>query len=403
MLVAENSISEHPIFSTISNILELQKNKKILSSNKSLTNEQKYIKDYAFGAVRNIQSRINSLPEVLLNHPNLDSINSPLQQAFNELSAFISNGNVAHLQNTGPLIDQAIRSASWAIPTSAGKRTDKEIEKEISAISSAAEAALIDISEQRDSLSKQLEELIEKIAAQDNKISELSQTFEQKTAEANATSAEINTQYSKLEQTIESDFFGKLDQFSTKFDEQETKNSKNAEKLLEKLQKHERDAREIVQVVGNIGVTGNYKKRAADEKAQADFWRLVTVGLFAVGVALVVINLVLNFKGQIDLTTLIVRFAIAFAIALPAFYSARESARHRSNADSSKQTELELASLGPFMESLPEEQKVELRVKLTDGYFGNQIEPHKIDSPIKTEDFTKLLKAVQEIVAAAKS
>ncbi len=400
----------HPYFDTISNFLDLQKSKKFLSSEKALSDEQRHIRSYAFAAARNIESRIASLPEVLLNRTNLDQINTPLQKAFNEFSAFASSENAAHIQNAGPMIDQAINAASWAIPTSAGARTDKEIEKEISVISSAAQSALSDVSEQRDALTNQISELTEQLAAQDQKITDLSQIFDQKTAEANATSAEISTQYSKLEQKFENTFSGQLIEFSDQFDKLTTSNSAAATELIANLTKHEQDARKIVQVVGNVGVTGNYSNLASTESKQANLWRWITVAFFGSGVLIIAGNLGVHIYKEIavdnyqpSIMSLMLRVLGGFALALPAFYTARESARHRSNADRAKQTELELASLGPFMELLPEEQKVELRVKLTDSYFGSQIESHDVDSPLKTDDITKVLKAVTDLVSKAKS
>src|SRR3546814_15128885 len=46
------------------------------------------------------------------------------------------------------------------------------------------------------------------------------------------------------------------------------------------------DAARIVQVVGDIGVTGNYQTIANKEARQANLWRRVTVGLFACGLAM---------------------------------------------------------------------------------------------------------------------
>lgn len=59
-----------------------------------------------------------------------------------------------------------------------------------------------------------------------------------------------------------------------------------------------------------------------------------------------------------------VRLLYALAIAAPAFYTARESARHRTNADRARQTELELASLGPFIELMEDKVKEEIRKSL---------------------------------------
>uniref|UniRef100_UPI00197E623B hypothetical protein n=1 Tax=Pseudomonas viridiflava TaxID=33069 RepID=UPI00197E623B len=62
------------------------------------------------------------------------------------------------------------------------------------------------------------------------------------------------------------------------------------------------------------------------------------------------------------------RLFYAIIITSPDIYTAKESARHRTNSDRARQTELELASIGPFIELLPEDKKNEIRVGLTGQY-----------------------------------
>src|SRR3546814_19055962 len=74
-----------------------------------------------------------------------------------------------------------------------------------------------------------------------------------------------------------------------------------------------------------------------------------------------------------------VRRLYALAVASPAFYTARESARHRTNADRARQTELELASLGPFIELLKDDDKDAIRKSLISTYFGRHVDAHEVD------------------------
>src|SRR3546814_16446078 len=69
-----------------------------------------------------------------------------------------------------------------------------------------------------------------------------------------------------------------------------------------------------------------------------------------------------------------VRLLYALAVASPAFYTARESARHRTNADRARQTELELASLGPFIDLLNDDDKDAIRKYMISTYFGRHVD-----------------------------
>jgi hypothetical protein len=95
---------------------------------------------------------------------------------------------------------------------------------------------------------------------------------------------------------------------------------------------------------------------------------------------------------------LLVRLLTAVAITSPAWYFAKESARHRTNANQAKQRETELTSLGPFIELLPEDRKNEIRVALTSRYFGGDREAHQVDSGYSGADVAGVLGKAVDIV-----
>ncbi|MNV98700.1 hypothetical protein D3C71_1939810 [compost metagenome] len=40
-----------------------------------------------------------------------------------------------------------------------------------------------------------------------------------------------------------------------------------------------------------------------------------------------------------------------------------------------------MAAIGPFIELLPEEKKIEIRERMTGLYFGKNVEPHTANTP----------------------
>lgn len=407
--MAEEDKYSHTIFTTLSNILELEKDKLSLASSGTITKDQASIFQYALATARNIKTRLYELPDIFLSLQNLDQINTPLTSLHNELSNYVKNKNSAHLNNARTYTDTALKVAAWALPLTNNSKVSRKIENEISIIQAASTSAIAKVESEKEKLIGQISELSQKLNDQDQKIANLTHTFDAKAAEANTASAEVKTAYAKLEAEFNTKFGEQSNGFKTAFDNLKSGNEKVAGEMLAQIEKHETDAKEIVELVGNIGVTGKYSNLAVSEKSQANIWRWITVGLFCLGVLFITINLGVHIYKEItvtdynpNLTSLILRTLGAFAIALPAFYTSRESARHRTNADRAKQTELELASLGPFMESLPDDKKEELRIKLTDSYFGNQIENHDIKSPLDIKDFSQLMKSLTEFTTAVK-
>lgn len=409
MAEEEEDKHSHTIFTTLSNILELEKDKLSIVSDKTITDDQASIFQYTLASARNIKTRLNEVPDIFLNAKNLDQINSPLTNLYNELSNYVKNKNLGHLSNTQAHTDAALKVAAWALPLTNNSAVSKKIENEISNISTASASAIAELEREKEKLIGQISEQSQKLDEQDQKIANLTQTFDAKAAEANTASAEVKTAYAKLENEFNTKFVEQSGGFKTAFDTLKSDKEEIARVMLDQIKQHEADAKRIVQLVGNVGVTGNYSNLAASEKSQANIWRRITAGLFCLGVLFITINLGVHIYKETtvtnyspNLTSLILRTLGAFAIALPAFYTSRESARHRTNADRAKQTELELASLGPFMESLPDDKKEELRIKLTDSYFGNQIENHDIKSPLDIKDFSQITKSLTEFATVVK-
>ena len=130
--------------------------------------------------------------------------------------------------------------------------------------------------------------------------------------------------------------------------------------------------------------------------------------MFSIGILIVLSNFAIHFKAWWYETgyeespwTLVTRLVTALVVALPALYTARESARHRTNADQATQRELELSTLGPFIELMPDEAKTSIRDRLTDRYFGNSVEAHKVESPLDPVTIAKLAEAFAKAMKSA--
>jgi hypothetical protein len=170
---------------------------------------------------------------------------------------------------------------------------------------------------------------------------------------------------------------------------------------MRNLRYYENQSRRIFNLVGGAGIFGNYQQIANSESEQADLWRNATLLIFLTGMGLAGATFYKFWNQAIDSenwTGVVIRLFYAIAITVPALYTARESARHRTNADRARQTELELASLGPFIELMPEDKKTGIREELTKHYFGKTVEPHEVKAPVDSET----LKGIAEIIKAAR-
>jgi hypothetical protein len=266
----------------------------------------------------------------------------------------------------------------------------------------AARDAVKQLVNQRDALKASQSALTQQVQESQTRLESLAETVAKQKAEAASAVADVNRMYAEKEVERISSFSTTLQKLRADFATFQADSERIQSEKLESLNKSKEAAARIVQVVGNTGITGNYQKIAVTEGKQANFWRWVTVAFFIVGIGIAVVTfwkfLHEPFSPETAWSALI-RLVYAVAITAPAWYSAKESARHRTNADRARQTELELASLGPFIELMPEEKKNEIREELTKRYFGNQAQEHTAEPPISIQ---KLADIAAKLMKAAK-
>lgn len=246
----------------------------------------------------------------------------------------------------------------------------------------------------RDNLASHLRETEATAAELKASLDAMTESAARERAEASAAVAKLEQTFTAQESKRTSAFDATINKIKADYSTLEEITKTESASLIRGLEEQKNNAAKIVQVVGNIGVTGNYQRIANSEATQANFWRWATVFFFAGGVTLAAATFY-RFWGE-PITTesiwaIAVRLLYAIAITAPAWYTARESARHRTNSDKARQTELELASLGPFIELLPEEKQIAIREEMTKHYFGREVEAHTAKPPLDAATMKELV------------
>lgn len=408
--MSDTAYKDHPIHAALKQLLDLQQDEELAKARLALSEDQEWQIDRVFEIARVVESYLANTPSTLTSMSSLNNINSYLQQAFAELSNYRSNKNAGHVTNANTHIESIIPQLSGFAGPSIGL-TEEGIGRIVGDLRARSTSAVKALTRMKDALAGEVDALKILVAAQEQKIGELTAGVEVQKKEAVAVTAEVRAAYSKTETELRSSFGEAIDTMKTGYSSLETTTKTAANNTLAELKRKEEEARKIVQVVGNIGVTGNYQNTAKTEADTANNMRTLTLVFFAAGVFIAVIVLVAHlFPGMSPIKVaeggpweLALRLLTALAIATPALYTARESARHRTNSDRAKQRELELASLGPFIELLPQAKKDEIVEKLTDRYFGSEVESHEVKPIFDPKDaFDLAKKAIDGLVKVAK-
>ncbi|NME02459.1 hypothetical protein [Aeromonas sp. DNRA1] len=395
--------STHPIVHQISRIIELQKEPAF--SDPDLVSSELFetSKNKLFAVIHTIHILLRNTPDELTSTFALNQISANLNSVINELTAFVSNKNAAHLGNVITTIEQSVIPYLSGFIPQFQQAPHEYLSEILSAQSVSAKESIKQLQKQRDDLAVTIESLTDKIAEQDARLETIVEGSVRERSESLSALSRLEQQFTIKENERSNIFTESIREWHAEFEKFEGVMKNRANEIITELNTHESNARKIVQVVGNIGVTGNYKQIANTESKAADFWRWATLAIFLLGISIAIATFIEYWGQPINANTtlsIVVRLLYAIAITTPAWYTARESARHRTNSDKARQTELELASLGPFIELMPPEIKIKIREQLTPLYFGKSVEGHTINNPL---DIGALKDMLVEITKMGKS
>lgn len=397
----------HAIHASVQQLLALQTDEEFLKVPSPLTEDQQWQLDRVFEVARIIEGLLEQTPSTLVSIGQINALQSTMTQIQGELSAFRSNKNPAHITNASNFVDsQAIVQMGYSFGIKPKSIASGKLGDIVDDLRKRSSDAIIGLVKGKDDLAKGLAGLGTLLNEQDKRVSELTVAVEAQKKEAVAVTAVVEGRYAKTETELLEKFNARIAEFDASFKAFQDKTTATADAHVEELNVKEQKGRVLIGLLGNTAITGNYKVIADTETKVANGWRWGTVAFFAIGVAyaLTAFWTHLTAGSTPDFWTFAMRFVTAIALAAPAFYTARESARHRTNADRARQRELELTALGPFLDELPKEDQKKIRTSLVERYFGNEIDAHEAKNPVDLKGATELVKATMDgAVKIAKS
>lgn len=174
---------------------------------------------------------------------------------------------------------------------------------------------------------------------------------------------------------------------------------------LEDMKAKHTDILEIHGLVGTDGVAGGYQRGATDERSAANSWRLTAMVALALACGWLASRYFYGFggNGEVNWTDLIAAGSLTLVLIGTAGYAARQSKIHRDSEQQMRWFALEVKAIDPFMSSLPEEQRNELKKQLTERLFGqNRAASDGGESSIDVNAFKAISSALQSLIKAAK-
>ena len=151
--------------------------------------------------------------------------------------------------------------------------------------------------------------------------------------------------------------------------------NKKLKEILQDADEKHKSILLLFQIVAEDSASAGYAKNAKDEKIQADFWRGFSI-IFILATAAWIFSIVyLNdvfTGGMVAWKAYPTMISLTFVLLLGAAYTAQQSTRHRVIERRNRWWALRVAAFEPFVSSLSDAQKNELRKEIASALFGEK-------------------------------
>lgn len=367
----DDRFKEHAIHASIENLTERLGSDDLISEDLNIIE----IIDRITQAKSYAELCLSNLIPALVNYTHLNNANSYMSSITSEVNSYISNKNVGHLNNTSAHIDNLMIQLN-ALPVAKQAVTEQAFTTSLIEFKKLTERSFCEIKKSKDELFESVEIIMSDSTDQKSKLEGLVNEIEMYNESIQTSLSDFNDrfdateqQYSeKLDETT-SNFESKYQVFSKdiseklntnvvtneekvddllanhkeKFSAQTEQQKLDAQEVLDELEKKKSEASTLLQIIGNIGITGNYQNIANNEKKAADIWRRIALCLMIGMVLIIGFTIFISTTNGFDWKLALFRVGAALVLAVPAAYAAKESAKHRSLENHNRRSELELA------------------------------------------------------------
>lgn len=327
---------------------------------------------------------LDACEPVLTSFNILNAVQKQIGQIHAELSNFSSNRDLGHLNNANTHVDALLDTLSRISP-GRGDPSLQAVTEISSHFRESAEAMLQALQSEASELQGSASQTATSLAQGSARLDQLRGLIDQQQARLDQAVSDFQRQFSEAEdrrrqtfdtagQKTAAEHAEALAAQKKSFEERLQAFDANGKKLLEQIAEKRQEATDLVHVIGNIGVTGNYKMEAGSERRSANVFRWIALLAMVLIVAGVASTLKVALQADAAWQQVFLRIGITIALAIPAAYAARESERHRRLERKYRRMELELSSIDTYLAKLPEATRHELKAKLAERFFGQSEE-----------------------------
>ena len=372
-----------------------------------------------------ILERLKITIPAFIQEAELNALATEIQNALNQINSFLGNNNTGYLNNANNNFTSAlnrVRNFPFPIP-----KSKFNFSKEIVNFETIVSEKYNLLEKKNKETKQKIAELESLLVAKQNEIDKLNLLLAQKQNEISNLTANFQAELNNIKTTANQRFEQERNKFRQEFDSdkkkfieekellhkalneerekyeteiEELKNkiSQNTSEIVKELETKLEESKKLVNIIGNVGATGNYQKIADYHKKQANIWRWIALSFMVVLIGLLIWTIYHITGAEFNWKVAVVRIVAFSALLYPATYAAKESGKHRRLENLNRKYELDLASINPFIEILPEGKKQEIKEKMVEKFFGNNEGLDIKESKIKDDEVS--VSAVEKLIKA---
>lgn len=380
------------------------------------------------GVLSHLRIRLDSIDPDFFNMTTLNNINSAANQVNAYLQNVVNLSSETQLNNLNAQLDSILYHLGF-LPQLSGP-------KELEGIKDTVTSFRKSIARQKGLLEDERRQTIEKGEAITNEFSELSQTFEESNDKISNKYNELEEQFSSLHQSFQEAEDERKEVFKQKMDEikdssdsyftekeeewlsllassdEEWKahldsNKNTFKETVDKLNevhdtffseikekavqydsdliKHKKSVENLVGIISTNTISGHFKDVADKKYKLSNMWQGITGFGFAITIGFGMYAFI--YSEELDWPALVARFIVTTALGSFTAYAARQVTKNETQEKYSRQMEVELKTLNPYIASFSPEEQIKLKEQLFPYIFG-QSETNKTENEIKENSQT---------------
>lgn len=337
----------------------------------------------SINTLNNFNDKLSKLTSYLENYNDsgqdnlLNKANGQVDQMLVYLPQFNTPKSVSDLDGLQDSVTSFRRSISQH-----ARYAEEEYEQFVSNIESLTQKAK-SIRNDLDNQKQRLDNVVSNYQEQFSKAEDRRRKKAQEAAEERETAFKSNLeeyeqQLSEAEDKLDETVQECVESTQEDIDELQQNISNEANHLISDIERQKSEAEDIVGIISDTATTGRYQEIA--DREQIAMWVFQGVTVLSLG-ALVWFGYTVfsattaALSGEDFSWPMFAAKVFATAtIGVLAAYAARQADKHQSVLRRNRKMELELRAIGPYLNDLPEEDQKEVKKKLADRLFGNELE-----------------------------